>query len=242
MPEGPSILILKELVQPFESKKIIAASGNAKIDMNALVNEKVNFKTWGKHFLICTKKINLRVHFLMFGTYVINGKKDKPARLSLTFKNGEINIYTAAIKTLEEDVDEIYDWSADVMSDTWNAKKAKQKLKQLPEIIACDALLDQQIFSGVGNIIKNEVLFISRIHPLTEVKNLPSKKLNELIKLARDYSFDFLKWKKEYTLKKHWLVYNKKTCPRCNIPLHKENLGKTKRSSFFCNNCQILYK
>ncbi len=242
MPEGPSIVILAEAVKQFEGKKILHVEGNAKIDMNLMQDQAViAFKSWGKHFLICFKNFTVRVHFLMFGSYTINEKKDRKPRLSLQFSNGELNIYTAAVKLFEENADDIYDWSADVMNENWNAKKAKIKLKENNNLLVCDALLDQQIFSGVGNIIKNEVLFRIKLHPENIVKNLTAKKLNEMIKEARDYSFDFLKWKKNFELRKHWLAYNKKICPRCNIPFQKRNLGKTNRRTFYCENCQVLY-
>ena len=107
------------------------------------------------------------------------------------------------------------------MNDGWSTAKAKRKLKLAPKMLVCDALLDQQIFAGVGNIIKNEVLFRIYVHPKSQVGNLPTKQLNLLIKEARNYSFDFLEWKKKYVLKKHWLAHTKKTCPRCKIPLVK---------------------
>ncbi|MEP6683235.1 MAG: DNA-formamidopyrimidine glycosylase family protein [Parafilimonas sp.] len=242
MPEGPSIVILKEQVQEFKRKKIIEVSGNSKIDYQQLKNKKiVDIKSWGKHFLICCKGITLRVHFMLFGSYRINEKKEAPARLSLQFKEGEINFYACSLKIFNEDPNEIYEWSGDVMNDEWNPSKAKKKLKEIPGTLVADALLDQHIFAGVGNIIKNEVLWRIKIHPKTKVGDLPSKKLNELIKETRNYSFDFLKWKKAFVLKKHWCIHTKKICPRCNIPAIKEYVGKTNRRTFFCNNCQVLY-
>ena len=54
MPEGPSIILVKEAVAKFAGKKIIAVSGNSKIDQSILLNKKITeFKSWGKHFLIC---------------------------------------------------------------------------------------------------------------------------------------------------------------------------------------------
>lgn len=243
MPEGPSIIILKEAVKSFNKKKILNVSGNSKIDQARLLNKKVEeFKSWGKHFLICFKDFTVRVHFLLFGSYRINEQREVQPRLSLKFKNGEINFYACAIKIIEEDVNEVYDWSADVMSDTWNATAARKKLKAQPELLVCDGLLDQHIFAGVGNIIKNEVLYRIRVHPLSKVGALPSQKLAALINEARQYSFDFLEWKKKFELKKHWLAHTKKTCIRCKIPLVKKYLGKTNRRSFYCTNCQVLYE
>ncbi|HEY5368168.1 MAG TPA: DNA-formamidopyrimidine glycosylase family protein [Hanamia sp.] len=243
MPEGPTIIILKEEVQSFIGKKIVKVEGNSKLNIQRLSGQKIiDFKSWGKHFLICFKDFTVRIHFMLFGSYRINEEKDATPRLQLIFKNGEINFYTCSIKFIEENLDEVYDWTSDVMNDLWNPKAAKQKLKKIPNTLVCDALLDQNIFTGVGNIIKNEVLFRTHIHPESLVGQLPAKKINELIEEARNYSFDFLKWKKEYVLKKHWLAYTKKICPRNHIPFIKKYCGKTKRRSFFCENCQLLYK
>jgi len=108
--------------------------------------------------------------------------------------------------------------------------------------MVCDVLLDQNIFSGVGNIIKNEVLYRIFLHPETLVGNVPARKLTELINEARNYSFDFLRWKKDYVLRRHWLAHAKKTCKRCNLPFIKKYCGKRQRRTFFCENCQLLYE
>jgi len=242
MPEGPSIIILKELVQDFKGKKILKIGGNTKVDFSSLVNQKIiDFRSFGKNFFICFKKASIKIHFMLFGSYRINETKDTPPRLSLQFKNGELNFYACSVKLIEEDLDKLYDWSADVMNPNWDAAKARKKLKANPATLVCDALLDQHIFAGVGNIIKNEVLFRIKVHPKTKLGDLPPKKLSELIKEARQYSFDFLEWKKQYVLKKHWLIHTKKICPRDDSPIIKQYLGKTNRRSFFCNTCQVLY-
>jgi endonuclease-8 len=244
MPEGPSIVIIKEAIQKFKGKKVLQATGNAKIDMSRAIGKKViDFKSWGKHTLICFPSFTIKIHMLMFGSYSIDEqtKPDKALRLHLKFKEGDLYFYTCAVTILEGDLDEIYDWSADVMNDSWDAEKAIKKIKSLPDTLICDALLDQNIFGGVGNIIKNEVLFITRVHPESIIGKIPLKKIKEIVKTAREYTFDFLKWKKAFELKKHWLVYNKKICPRCDIPVSRKHLGKTHRRTFFCNNCQLLY-
>jgi len=243
MPEGPSIVILKEQVAAFKNKKVLNAGGNTKVDIKWINGKKINdFKNWGKHFLICFDKTTVRIHFMLFGSYRINETRPIAPRLHLGFTNGELNFYNCSIRLIEDDLDEIYDWSGDVMNDDWDPKKAKFKLKAQPSMLVCDALLDQSIFAGVGNIIKNEVLYRIKVHPKSKVGELPAIKLSALIKEARNYSFDFLKWKRAFELKKHWLAHTKKICLRCDIPLVKEYLGKTHRRSFFCNNCQVLYK
>ena len=242
MPEGPSIIILKEECLPFIGKKVLRVEGNTKIEKERMQNKKILFiKSWGKHFLIGFSGFTLKVHFMLFGSYKINEPKDRPARLSLFFSKGEINFYSCSVKFLEEDLDKLYDWSADVMSDLWDPKKARKKLKDRADVMVCDTLLEQDIFAGVGNIIKNEVLYRVRVHPESLVGKIPSVKITALIKEARQYSFDFLEWKRLYVLRKHWLAHTKKTCLRCNLSFVRKHTGFRKRRSFFCTNCQILY-
>jgi len=178
----------------------------------------------------------------MFGSYTINEKKpDRPIRLNLTFTNGEINFYACSLKYLEGDINNFYDWSADVMNDKWNKKNAKVKLKATPGKLICDALLEQDIFAGVGNIIKNEILYRVRVHPESVVGKIPAAKINKLIDETRIYSFQFLDWKRNYELKKHWLAHTKQTCLRCNLLIIRKQTGLKKRRSFICANCQTLY-
>lgn len=243
MPEGPSIVILKELVQEFKGKKVTNVTGNSKEDIQRAKNKKIiDFKSWGKHFLICFNGFTIRIHFMLFGSYRINEDKDAPPRMSLKFSKGELNFYACSVKIIEGDLDEVYDWSADIMSPVWKPLAAKKKLVAQPDMPACDALLDQNIFAGSGNIIKNEVLYRIKVHPESKVGSLPAKQLKALVDETHKYAFDFLKWKKAFELKKHWLAHTKKNCTRCEIPLIKEYLGKTNRRTFYCENCQVFYE
>jgi endonuclease-8 len=244
MPEGPSIVILKEEVQLFNGKKIIGVSGNTKTDKERLLNQKViDFKSWGKNFLICFKDFYVRIHLLMFGSYRINEEKENGSpRLSMQFKNGVLNFYTCSVKIIDGDVNEHYNWETDTMSEEWNPQKALESIKENKTRMVCDVLMDQSIFAGVGNIIKNEVLFRIRVHPESEIMALTLPKRKALVKEARDYCFEFYKWKKMFELRKHWLIYKAKSCPRCKTKVKLRPTGEGQRRSFFCENCQLLYK
>lgn len=241
--EGPSLVILKESLKSFTGKKILKASGTTtQISPGELAGQKIiAFKTWGKHFLIVFKNFSVRLHFLMFGSYRIDERKPAKPRLHLKFVNQELNFYTCSVMKVDKDLDAVYDWSADVMSNQWDPAKARRKIKKQPGVTVSDILLDQTVFSGVGNIIKNEVLFRIRVHPETTIDKLPPRKLTALITEARNYSFDFYRWKKKFQLKKHWLIYTKKKCPECKGMVTKLYTGLTKRRSFFCTHCQPLY-
>lgn len=226
-------------------KKIRDIGGNTSVELARLKGQKLQrVESWGKHFLAVLDDCVIKIHYLMFGSYTVNREKEgRVPRLFLEFSNGTWYNYTCSVKILEgTDLDAIYDWSADVMQEAWDPAKAKKKLKAMPDAMVCDVLLEQDIFSGVGNIIKNEVLFRIRVHPETRVKQLPAKKLSELVQQARQYSFDFYRWKKDFVLRKHWLAHKKVNCVECGEKLVKKHTGVKKRRSFFCERCQPLVK
>lgn len=240
--EGPSLIILREEVAFLKGRKISGVTTTTRLDPRPLLHQTVrDFLSYGKHFLIVLDRVTIRVHFLMFGSYRINEQKDRPPRLSLVFDTDVLNLYTCAVTLLDEDLNDVYDWQSDVMSPLWNEKKARNKLKKLPEANVGDALLDQTIFAGVGNIIKNEVLYRIRVHPESLIGALRPRKLTELVREARQFSFDFYDWKKIWQLRKNLGIYKKKKCRRCDLPVLIEHTGTKPRLTFFCSNCQIHY-
>ena len=244
MPEGPSIVILCEAAAKFAGRRVLRVSGNSKQDIDRLRNKTVKaVRSWGKHFLLEFSGFSVRIHFLLFGSYRIDEDKGAPARLSLGFSKGEVlNFYACSVKFIEGDLDDYYDWTADVMNDDWDAAAARRKLRARPDVLVADALLDQDVFAGVGNIIKNEVLHRIRVHPETRVGALPPRKLAQLVEQAREYSYDFYRWKKAFVLRKHYQVHTKSTCPRDGTPLsYRKQLGLAKRRAFWCEECQRRY-
>src|SRR4051812_8163746 len=101
MPEGPSIVILKEQAEPFAGREVVAVGGNSKAEKERALGRTVtDFKSWGKHFLICFGDFTIKIHFMLFGSYRINEERDVAPRLSLTFPNGVMNFYACSVKIL----------------------------------------------------------------------------------------------------------------------------------------------
>src|SRR4051812_911630 len=237
MAEGPLLVMWKEDIQPFIGKKVTAIDNNTRLDADRMLGKTImDVKTWGKHFLICFDDFTLRIHFLMFGDLYINRRKppEKRFKLSLQFTHGELVFYSCALRFIEEPLNEVYDWSADVISNDWNAKAAIKKLKAIPDALICDALLNQDIFSGIGNIIKNEVLFRVKVQPLSLVGKIPAIKWDEILNELVNYSYQFLEWRKRGEFQQHWLANARKLCPRDKVPFIKAYLGKNPRRSYYC--------
>ena len=242
MPEGPSIVILAEKMAHLQHKIVLEATGYADLDMDAIFHKKImEFKTWGKHFLICFNDFSIRIHLGLFGTYQFKEPKKVNPKIAFHFNDDDVYFYVGTVKRIDEPLDEVYDWSADVMSEKWDAVKAINKLKKIATKQIGDALLDQQIFSGVGNIIKNEVLYRCRVHPESLVGKIPAGRLKAIVAECRQYSFDFLNWKKKNELAKHFEVYEQKTSRSSNQEVMRKNTGVGKRGSYFVESVQKLY-
>lgn len=236
--EGPSLVIATEEFTPFYRKRISSAVPPQ--SMKPLDGKKLlRAESWGKHLLLFFSNQIIRIHFLMFGSYRINNpRENRIPKLQLNYKNDSIYFYSCAIRVISEEEVEAYDHSVDLMSAEWSHKKALKSVRNLPGAFVCDVLMDQEIFSGLGNIMKNEILFRCRMHPESKIGELSSQKQTQLVKEAKNYAHDFYNWKKINQLKRHWLIMRKKKCPVCGRAVTKKTTGKLKRLSHFCPLCQ----
>lgn len=250
--EGPSLYLAAIQLKPFQGKVIHQVSGNSTIGIERLEGQKIGeIFSWGKHLVFQFDTFALRVHFMLFGSFeaTVEGnsvtgdykKKNRTPRLVFTLENGHIEMYSCSVKYIEEKQAKLlYDFSVDVMSDAWDPEAALQKIRSFPEEEIADVLLDQDIFAGVGNIIKNEILFFSGVHPQALVKSVSEEKHRELIERAREFSFQFYEWRKVFLLRKNLVMYRKSACPNCGGKVIRKSTGKRARLSYYCERCQKL--
>lgn len=243
--EGPSLFLAAEQLKPFIGKVVRSVSGNSKIGIERMDGKKVlDIFAWGKHLVFQFDTFAVRIHFMLYGSFeaTVNGKsvtgdyiRTGPQRLTLTFTNGEIRMFNCSVKYIEDaNAISSYDYSADIMSPQWDSKKAFKKVQEYPDEQIADVLLDQEIFAGVGNIIKNESLFLERINPKEKVGNLAPTELKKLIARIQEFSHQFYEWRKIFQLKAHYKIYRKSVCPICGGKVKREKHGKRNRMSFYC--------
>ena len=248
--EGPSLLILREELQPFLGRKVLEVTGNTTQPKAALTGRKLGcIQTWGTNlfltFSAASRKaapIVTKTHFLMFGSYRINETRpSRTPRLALKFSNGVVYFYSCSIRFDAQEYWEALDPRVDLMSEEWDADHVVQLMDSKRIVPLCDLLLDQAVFAGSGNIIKNEVLFNIRRHPLTRLSRLAKQDWPRLAEAVHSYCWNFYEWKKRFELRKHWQVYRQRVCPLCETKLNRESLGKNERLTFYCSRHQPLY-
>lgn len=249
--EGPSLKLAQAQLKPFIGQRILHVAGNTTIGKERLSGQVLrDLFAWGKHLVLQCDGFALRVHFLLFGTYEaeVDGRsvtgdytRSRTPRLALTFPNGALRLYTCSVLYIEGDnVKRTYDHHIDVLARQWDPQRALAQLKAHAAEEIGDVLLDQTVFAGVGNIIKNEVLALTRLHPSTAVRRIPAARRKALIAEVRAFSLRFLRWRRAFSLRKHLLVYGRGTCPHCGGKLVRAKTGVRQRWSYWCPRCQPL--
>lgn len=128
--------------------------------------------------------------------------------------------------------------------------KEKYKNKNIP---IKTSLLDQKIIVGIGNIYADEILFLSKINPLTKCKNLTSSELNSIINNTKTVLEKAIEKGgttiKSYTsvdgvhglFQQELLVHgrNNQECKICKTKIEKIKVNG--RGTYYCPKCQPLF-
>jgi endonuclease-8 len=240
MPEGPQMVFLRELTAPFVNQPVLKAGGNAAgIPFDGVTGQVLTaVETFGKELLFCFPGFALRVHLMLFGKYALNGTLDRELVLGLTFPGGSINFYACRCGLLREPLGQVYDWRTDVMHPSFDAGAAVARLAARPEALVCDALLDQHILAGVGNGIKNESLFLSRVHPQSPGGPCPGP-CSAGWCYVRRVQLRILRWKREGAGERGRVYRQQNVSPRPHSPAGR----KTRQVGpllLYCDKCQQL--
>ncbi|XP_027455326.1 endonuclease 8-like 3 [Zalophus californianus] len=204
-------------------------------------------QTLGKELFMYFGPKALRIHFGMKGSIMINPLHHKN-------KNGVSPVFEVQ---LIKDLICFFDSSVelrnstesqqrvrmmeelDVCSPKFSFSRAESEVKKQKGRMLCDVLMDQKVLPGVGNIIKNEALFDSGLHPAVKVCQLTDEQTHYLVKMIRDFSILFYRCHKTGSvISKHYKVYKRPNCCQCCCKITVCRLGENNRMTYFCPRCQ----
>ncbi|KAM3866589.1 endonuclease 8-like 3 [Diretmus argenteus] len=204
-------------------------------------------ETLGKELFVYFGPRALRVHFGMNGSMRINPAERKDRKgsvpvLEIHLTNDIVCFFDSTVETrLTEDCEKRVRAmeSLDVCSSKFSFSRAEEAVRRQGGRMLCDVLLDQAVLPGVGNIIKNEALFDSGLHPAVKVQQLTDKQVHHLVKMTRDFTLLFYKCRKSGSpLYKHYKVYKRGCCGQCSGIITVCRLGDNARMTYFCPRCQ----
>lgn len=241
MPEGPSILFLKEQLQPFKGKTVQKAGGYGSMPTRWLKGKTLkDIASWGKHLLLLFDEGTVRIHLGLFGDVLISERKKVNRSFYVEFANGEINGYVVKTTKLTKPLKEIYDWRTDILSKQFDKAYIKTLLHQKDKSTIDDVLMDQDIFTGVGNKIRNEALYRAGIHPQSIIGKIPPVKITSLLNEVVKYAKIFYSQLKHKGANDYFQVYQKEYAADGGAVTMKV-LKKSKRKIYFSEHRQKLY-
>jgi endonuclease-8 len=142
----------------------------------------------------------------------------------------------------------------DLLGDTFDAAEALRRLRQRGELTIADALLNQRIVAGIGNVYKSEVLFLCRVDPFAAVAALEDTQLTTIVETARrllranvaeglapmtTYAGFRRTTRRDDPAERLW-VYGRGRlpCRRCGRPISASKDGPDARLTYWCGTCQ----
>lgn len=241
MPEGPSILHLRNTLIPFKGKVVQNAGGYGPMPTDWINGKRLlDLCTWGKHLLFVFSNGTVRVHLGLFGEVSINERKKVNRSFFLEFAKGEINGYVVRAEKLKGKPEEVYDWRTDILHKDFDAAYVKTLLKKVADKTIDDVLMNQHIFTGVGNKIRNEALYRAGIHPLSITGKIPAPKISKLIKEVLAYAKIFYNALEKEGVNNNFSVYQQEYAAD-GSEVTMQVLPRTKRKIFFSEHKQQLY-
>ena len=99
-----------------------------------------------------------------------------------------------------------------------------------------DALLDQHLVAGIGNIFKSEACFAARVDPWRQLGDLSNEELRAVLTAARQQ----MQAAVESGGRHRFRVYKRRqgSCPSCRGPISSRGQGDANRTTYWCPRCQ----
>jgi endonuclease-8 len=236
--EGPGVRVIAEELRSLEGDRVAEAWGNSRrLDFSLLEGRRINrVFSFGKE-LFLGLDVFLRVHFLMYGGFSLGRLTRSREKVRLCLRASKsAYFYNCSVRLLPSPPRR--EWQLDILSPGWSPRRVIPLLGDADELVG-DLLLNQEVFPGVGNIIRLEALFRAGVHPMSRVGHMPEETLLRLLKEVRSFALLFYRCRRaRRRVAAHFLVYNRRRCPRCGGRIRRERQGARRRVSHFCPNCQ----
>lgn len=274
MPELPEVETVKNtLKRQVLNKKIIGVDilypnlieyPSVSLFKEKIINQSINdIKRRGKWLMFELDDYFLLSHLRMEGKYLIRNKGDmmtKHEHISFKFsddtelryqdvrKFGKMHLIKKEELEQRRPINELglEPWDNDLNPEYL---KEKYKNKKLP---IKTIILDQSIIVGIGNIYADEILFLSKIHPLKKCCDLNLNELQAIIDNTKSVLNEAIKAGgttiRSYTssegvhgrFQQSLNVHNKEKqpCPVCGTTIIKIRVGG--RGTCYCEKCQKM--
>lgn len=218
----------------------------ATVDLTGCVVDEVISR--GKHLFIRVGDASIHSHLKMDGAWLVGGqiRRVQPHKIRIILETDDsrtagIDLGVLEILKRDHDMDVVAHLGPDLLGDDWEPRVARDNLVADPQRPLAEALLDQRVMAGVGNVYANELCFVTGYLPTTPAGDV--KDPLRMVQRARD-----MLWLNRSRINRIttgdtragrdlW-VYGRvgRPCRRCGTLIRSDTSGD--RVSYWCPNCQ----
>lgn len=256
MPEGDTVYrtatkLREALVGKQLTRCDVRVPKFATVDLTGCVVDEVISR--GKHLFIRVGDASIHSHLKMEGAWLVGGQirrvPEYKIRILLHTSDSRaagVDLGVLEILQRDHDMEAVAHLGPDLLGDDWEPRVARANLVEDPERPLAEALLDQRVMAGVGNVYANELCFVTGYLPTTPVGKV--KDPLRMVQRARD-----MLWLNRSRVNRTttgdtrggrdlW-VYGRRgrPCRRCGTPIESDSARPDKpgdRVSYWCPVCQ----
>ncbi len=261
MPEGDTIFrAAANLRKVLQGAVIETATGRAELgEIQSVIGSRVlGIESRGKHLIIHFRNQQaLHSHMGMTGSWHIYRDSDiwkKPAHQAIVqmqtghwqvvcFVPKQIRLLTA--RQLQRDA-YLQKLGPDILGPPIGDDVYLNRMRTQKSSAIGEAVMNQTVVCGIGNVYKSEILFLSGINPVTPVRSLSDDVLIQLrdtvvLLMKRNLDNGPRKTRFRGDGQKLW-VYRRRgeVCLKCGETIEMLRQGNLARSTYFCPTCQPL--
>jgi endonuclease-8 len=256
MPEGDTLVRTAAGLRPFLVGRMVTAAAASRPGPQAerLVGATVtSVEAAGKNLLIrFDNGLEVRTHLRMHGSWhryrpgepwrrppararlVI----EVPGSVAVCFDAPVVELFEIRAESLHPSLSRL---GPNLLKDPFDLAEALRRLGDTSRAgrTIAETLLDQRALAGIGNEVKNEVLWQARLSPWTLVRVLDDAAFARLVAFARE-----VLWQGARTGRRPRHVYRRagRPCARCGTSIRVEVQGSDlPRLTFWCPSCQPLF-
>ncbi len=253
MPEGDTLARTAAALRPYlVGQRVVAASARPPgPDVELLVGAEVrSVEARGKNLLLrFDNGLEVRTHLRMHGSWhrYRPGERwrrapgrarlvlEVPGTIAVCFDAPVVELFEQRTERLHRSLSRL---GPDLLEDPFDTAEAMRRLRDPANAgrAIAETLLDQRVLAGIGNEIRNEVLWEARVSPWVPMRDLDDVALNGLVERSRA-----MLRAGAATGRRPRRIYRRggRPCPRCGSIVRIAHQGRElPRLTFWCPTCQ----
>ncbi|MDO8679945.1 MAG: DNA-formamidopyrimidine glycosylase family protein [Acidobacteriota bacterium] len=221
----------------------------------------------GKHLLIVfSGDLILRTHMRMNGSWHLYRHGERwwrgPHAMRVRIDTADWVVVAFDVPVAEfvtsrqlQTTDPVAALGPDLLKPAFDRDEAVRRIVISGATPIAQALLDQRLVAGIGNVYKSEVLFLGGVHPDTPASAVPVAALERLLDIARTLLQTnviegtpaaiqtYRSLRRTAPGADHddnlWVYGRKgKPCRQCGAPIESKKMGLDARTTYWCPRCQ----